>query len=345
MTSTRTVPKKSFAASRPKLNRVKVAKIIKKIVIGLFRYTLIFCLAFMILYPLLRMISNAIVHPHVIGSVGSFWIPQIPSLDNFRVAFAVMNFWPVLRFTMINITGIMLLQIINAAFAGYAFARLRFRGSGLLFGIVLLTFVVPTQTLFLPQFVLFRNFDIFGIITLINGEPLNLIGEPTAMFVIAGLGQGIAGGLFIYIFRQFFRGLPKELEEAAYVDGAGVLRTFFTIVIPMAKPAFLTVGTLSFIWNWNDNFFPSIFHPTNMFMRVRIEELNRPTPGGTSIMQQSIGFIRHRLGPDVATLATPVYDATIINVANLISVLPLIVLFLLVQRQFVQGVERSGIVG
>ena len=349
------------------MNKTRAKKKSLNFVVSLFRYILIICLMYMILYPLLRMIAEAIVHPHVIGAVGSLWIPAIYTFDNFRVAWHIMNFLPSLGFTMAVMTGIMLLQILNAAFAGYAFARLKFRGAGIVFALVLLVIVVPNQILFLPQFIMFQNFDIFGILYAIEGTafarfldfhiagwrpfgwlingPWNLHGEPTVMFVMAGLGQGLAGGIFVYIFRQFFRGLPKELEEAAYVDGAGVLRTFFTIAMPMSKPAILTVGTLSFIWNWNDSFFQSVFHPSHMYMRVRISHLNSPSGGGVSIVQQAITNVQANLPDNIITLVTPQYDAMIIGVANLLSILPLILLFLLVQRQFVEGVERSGIVG
>ena len=327
------------------MSKARLLKRLKGFTIGSFRYILLICLSFMILYPLLRMIANAIVHLHVIGSVGAFWIPPIPSFDNFIVAFHVMNFTEVFLFTMANITIVMVLQIVNSALAGYAFARLKFRGSGILFFFVILTIVVPMQALFLPQFILFARFDVFGLINLFTGSPLNLLNQTEAIFIMAALGQGISGGLFIFIFRQFFRGLPKELEEAAYVDGAGVIRTFLTIVMPMAKPGLLTVGTLSFIWNWNDNFFPTVFNNTDLYMRVRIANLNRPSPAGTSTMQQAIDFVRYRIPHDTAILTTPVYDATIANVTNILSIVPLIILFLLVQKQFVEGVERSGIVG
>ena len=326
------------------MTRTKLLKNGQAIGFGLFRYLLIICLAYMILYPLLRMFAEGIAHPHTIGMVGSIWIPPIISFDNFMVAFTVMNFIPSLIFTVSIISLMMILQTFNAALAGYAFARLRFRGSGILFGLVILTIVVPTQTLMLPQFVLFRNFDIFGIFNLILGEPLNLLGEPTAMFLMAGLGQGIAGGMFIYIFRQFFRGLPKELEEAAHVDGAGVIRTFFTIVIPMAKPAVLTVATLSFIWNYNDSFFPQLFHPTGQYLRARITALNAPS-GGTSTMQLAIGLVRGNIPRGAVVLSSPAYDAVILTVCTLLSILPLVVIFLIIQKQFVEGVERSGIVG
>jgi len=336
--------KKISGKTRLKMDKYKFAKVSKRVLVSIFRYTLIVCLSYMILYPMLRMIVTAIGHPHTIGTVGAIWVPPIISLDNFRVAWAIIDFVPHLIFTITRVAFIVILQMLNAALAGYAFARLRFRGSGILFVLVLLTIVVPTQVLMLPQFVLFRNFDILGIFTLITGEPLNLLGQPTAMYLMALLGQGIAGGIFIYIFRQFFRGLPKELEEAAYVDGAGVLRTFFVIVLPLAKPSFLTVGTLSFIWNYNDSFFPSLFHPTGQWISGRISALVAPS-GGTSTIQLAIDIARARIPFDTIVLESPAYDAAIFTVATLLAILPLVLLFLPIQKHFVQGVERSGITG
>jgi len=327
-------------------NKVRMKKITKKVVGHVIRYALIISLSYMILYPLLRMLTLVISHPRALGAVGGIWIPPMFSLDNFRVAFGVMDFWSTLWFTARNVGMIMILQVLCAAFAGYAFARLRFKGMGFLFIMVLITFIVPVEVFMLPQRVLFQNFDIFGIITAVRGEPINMLGSPTAMFVLAGTGMGLAGGLFIYIFRQFFRGLPKELEEAAYVDGAGFLRTFFTIVFPMAKPAFLTVGTLSFIWNYNDTHFPTLFNPTNRYMSIRTQLLEQ-AQGGTSIMQNMISQARSagRIAHEVEALATPLYDAALRQVSAFVAILPLIILFLIIQKQFVEGVERSGIVG
>jgi len=331
---------------RKKLDKARAKKVGRKVLGYVVRYALIISLSYMILYPLLRMLTLVISHPRSIGAVGGIWVPPMLSLDNFRVAFGVMDFWNTLFFTARNVGLIMILQVLSAAFAGYAFARLRFRGMGILFMFVLITFILPAEVFMLPQRVLFQNFDIFGIFTAITGDTINMLGSPTAMFVLAGTGMGLASGLFIYIFRQFFRGLPKELEEAAYVDGAGFLRTFFTIVFPMARPAFLTVGTLSFIWNYNDTHFPTLFNPTNRYMSLRVQVLEA-VQGGTSILQNMIQQARSagRIAHEVESLSSPVYDVALRQVAAFVAILPLIILFLIVQKQFVEGVERSGIVG
>ena len=328
------------------MTKAKAKKIALKAINIFFRYGLIISLSYMLLYPLLRMFAMAIIHPNVLGNIGTIWIPSEVSFDNFRTAYAIMDFVPHFITTFTHVSLMTLLVMINASLAGYAFARLRFKGMGFLFFLALLTFIVPTRALMLPQFVLFRNFDPLGVVSLINGEPLNLFGSPAAMFMMAGTGMGIAAGMFIYTFRQFFRGLPQELEEAAYVDGAGFLRTFFTIVLPMAKPAFFTVGTLSFVWTYNDSHFPNLFNPTGQYLFSRLVTISR-VGGGTTPLQLNIGIARTagRLPPDVITLNTAAYDAAIITVATLITLIPLIIGFLIVQKQFVQGVERSGIVG
>jgi multiple sugar transport system permease protein len=325
----------------------KVKKRVAKVVGGLLRYTLIITLSFMIMYPLLRMLHSVFAHPRALGLVTSIWVPAMVSLDNLRLLIAVMDYWVSLPFTILMVGAVMLLQLANAALAGYAFARLRFKGIGILFVIVLITFVVPTRILMLPQGVLFRTFDPLWIFTIFGDGPINLFGRPITLFLMAGLGMGISSGLFIYIFRQFYRGLPKELEEAAYVDGAGILRTFFTIVLPMAKPAFLTVGVLSFIWNWNDTHFTGQFNSDLRYLSLRAANLATPQ-GGTTMIHQAIGATRHagRLPSDILVLSSSMeYDAALLTVATFLSILPLIVLFFIIQKQFIQGVERSGIVG
>jgi multiple sugar transport system permease protein len=329
---------------RGRLSSAKVRKRIKQILLLAFRYALIICLSYMILYPILQMISTAIKHPHEIGSMSSIWIPQRFTLDNIRVAATILDYPRNLLYTFGCTFAIMLLQIMNAALAGYSFARLKFKGSNLLLGLVIFTIIVPPASLMLPQYVFFRNFDILGIFSLITGDKLNLLGKPVSIFILAALGQGLSSGLFVFIFCQFFRGLPKELEEAAYVDGAGYLRIFRSIVLPASKPGIVSVGVLSFIWNWNDTYFPGLFNPTNRYFRLRLSELSAPS-GGTSNVQLAIGNNISKIPPTIARLTSQPYDALIITVCTLLTILPLIILFFIVQKQFVEGVERSGITG
>lgn len=341
---TKGIIKKSKGEALARFSSAKLHKRVKQILIFAFRYALIICLSYMILYPILQMIATAVKHPYEIGSLSSIWIPQRFTLDNIKVAAIIMDYPKDLLYTFGCTFAVMLLQIINAAFAGYAFARLKFKGINLLLALVILTIIVPPASLMLPQYTYFRNFDIFGIFSLITGHKLNLLGKPVSIFILAALGQGLSSGLFIYIFRQFFRGLPKELEEAAYVDGAGYLRIFLRIVLPVSKPGIVTVGVLSFIWNWNDTYFPGLFNPTNSYLRIRLSELSAPS-GGTSNVQLAIGNHISQIPATIARLTSQPYDALILTVCTLLTILPLIIFFFIVQKQFVEGVERSGITG
>jgi multiple sugar transport system permease protein len=220
--------------------------------------------------------------------------------------------------------------MLSSALAGYAFARMPFRGRALLFAVVTLSIIVPPASYMLPQYVLFQQ--------------MNLLQRPASLFLLAALGQGLSGGLFIYIFRQFFRGLPKELEEAAYVDGASLPRTFLRIVLPTARPAFITVGVLSFVWNWNDTTMPQLFNSTPNLLRVRLSSLSAYS-GGTSNVQLAISGALSNLPPGIIRMQSDAYDTVLLSVCSLLIIMPLIVFFLVIQKQFVEGVERSGIVG
>lgn len=330
--------------TRKKITYSYIKKKTQQIISMSFRYALIICLSYMILYPLLRMISTTFTHPYDIGSLGSIWVPETPTFDNIKVASIIMNYPKAVLYTAGSTFIIMLLQILNSAFAGYSFARLQFKGSKLLFMLVMFTIIVPPASLMLPQYILFRNFDIMGIFETITGSKLNLLGSPISMCLLAATGQGLSSGLFIYIFRQFFRGLPRELEEAAYVDGAGFLRIFFTIVLPISKPSIITVGILSFVWNWNDTYFPRLFNPTSNYLRIRLGMLSAPS-GGTSNVQLAIGNAISKIPPDITRLSSAPYDSLILTVCSLLTILPLIIFFLIVQKHFVEGIERTGIVG
>jgi multiple sugar transport system permease protein len=159
---------------------------------------------------------------------------------------------------------------------------------------------------------------------------------------MSGLGMGIRSGIFIYIFRQFFRGLPKELEESAQLDGASVFRTFWNIMLPNARGALVTVGLFAFVWQWNDSYYASLFNVANMetFPLLTMQLINAAEgveralfyAGGLDLIGQNIWD-------------NPLFLALISNVSALLMMLPLLIMYLFVQKQFVESIERTGIVG
>lgn len=326
---------------RRRLTAGKARKLAKSILLGALRYVLLICLAYLILAPILSNIKTAVTHPADLGLKSSVWILNRFSLQNIHVASLILNYSHVLPVTFFYTFALMLLQVGCTLLAGYSFARLKFRGQGMIFACVIVTIVVPSQIIMLPQYLYFRDFRLFGLIPLFNqGKGINMLNKPAVIYLLSALGMGLKSGLYIYIFRQTFRGLPRELEQAAYVDGAGFIRTFTNIVLPCAGPGLITVGTLSFVWNWNDTSFMSWFDPKNvdnlMFMYVK----------RTASMKEALDSISSKV-PGTYTFLTsePLYQSAEAKTCALFVLIPLILLYLIVQRRFVQGVERSGIVG
>jgi multiple sugar transport system permease protein len=300
------------------------------------RFVLIFGIAFVIVYPILLKLSIAFKSMDDLYDSTVIWVPKAFTLDNFKLVFTAMNYPKVLTNTFMLSAGVMILQTITCVLAGYGFARIKFRGSGLLFGAVIFTILVPSHTIMIPLYLNFKNFDLFGLIELIKGKPANLINTYWPFIISAVLGMGVKTGLYVYIFRQFFRGIPREIEEAAYVDGAGYFSTFSRVILPNAIPSMITVMLFSFVWQWNDSFF------TNMY-------LNEPKVMSSMMSSSGYAIATFLSGGEQAATASYVQDpffmSMMMNTSVLMAILPLIILYVFVQRHFVESVERSGLVG
>lgn len=294
------------------------------------RFVLIAGLSFVILYPILKKISTAIKDRADLYSPIVVWIPQRFSWDNFRKAIDVMDYWETLfnTFCLAGLTTI--LTAASCALAGYGFARLKFKGSHLLFAGVVLTILVPPTTILIPMYLNLKDFTLMGLIPLITGKSVNLLNTYWPFILTSLTAVSYKAGLFIFIFRQFFRGIPKEIEEAAYVDGAGVGKTFMHIMLPNALPAILTVCLFSFVWQWNDSFYTTTYLTSSKVMSTQLSSL----PYNLNV-QLTKG----------ASTEDPFYLNMVQDTGILLAMLPLIILYLFVQKYFVESVERTGIVG
>ena len=143
------------------------------------------------------------------------------------------------------------------------------------------------------------------------------------------MGNGIRAGLVIFIFRQFFKGLPKELEDAAYLDGCGPLRTFVQVMIPNASSSFLTVFLFSVVWYWNDYYVSSTFFTKNQTIALMLKNLS------TLLSQQLFN------NADVSPREQIVW----MEAGCLIAILPILIMYVFLQKYFTEGIERSGLVG
>lgn len=294
------------------------------------RTALIIGLSFVILYPILLKVSIAFKHRVDLYDTTVMYIPRNLTLENFQFIIETMDYFRVVFNSFMLSGSTMLLTTISCALVGYGFARFKFKGNGILFALVIFTILVPPQTNMVPTYLQYRDFDILGIIGLFNnGEGVRLIGTYWPFIISSATAVGIKAGLFIFIFRQFFKGIPQELEEAALVDGAGVFKIFFQIMLPNAMPAIITVMLFAFVWQWNDIYFTTMFLDNPNVISGRLQVVS--------------STISHRLSEGGAI--DPSYLSMLVNTSILLAIAPLIIMYLFVQRHFVESVERTGIVG
>ena len=290
----------------------------------IFKYVLLIGISFIILFPFFVKVSSSLMSLKDLSDKTVKYIPRNPTFDNLIYVITQSNYFKALWNTLWISSLTAVIQISVCTCVSYGFARFRFKGRGILFALVMLTMIVPRQTTIVSYFMTFRYFDPFRMMTLLIGQPLSLVGSPIPVFLQSLCGLGLKSALYIYVLRQYFIGLPIELNEAAGVDGAGVLRTFWKIMVPLARPMMITVFLLAFSWQWTDSYYASLFFNDysilpNVLNQVAI--LGADSYGGS--------------------LQSSVY----VNCAALLIILPLLILYICTQKWLIGGIERSGLVG
>lgn len=297
------------------------------------RYAILILLAYQLLYPVLYMVSASVKAPIDSYDPGVIWIPKHFSATGFTDAFKTMKYLDALVRSLGIGLGCALLDVASCALAGYGFARYKFPLKNVFFVCVILTLIVPTQTIILPYYMNMRYFDPLGIMTLfskITGSEtmINLIGNNLAFFIPSALGAGIRSGLYIYIFRQFFEGMSAALEESAYVDGSGPLRTFTHIMLPNAKNAIITVFLFSFVWHFNDYYLSKQLMGTSE--RTLIVALSSLRMDLAAVIGGQTEF-------------DPIRVQTRIQAGCLLVILPMFLLYIVSQRKLADSIEHIGI--
>ena len=210
-----------------------------------------------------------------------------------------------------------------SSMAGYSLARYKSFGHKFAFFFMILAMLVPPQTIIVPQYLLYAN--------------MGWLNSYLPLIIPSFFGFGLKGALFIYIFRQFFLSQPRELEEAARVDGCGFIRTFIYIIFPVARSIYIVVLVLALVWHWSDFFEPSMY-------------INKSDMAMLSMRLQAISDTLRLFSADVLETNYGVTDTNTINNAVLMAgtfivVLPVLLIYSLLQKQFIQGIERSGLTG
>lgn len=308
------------------------------ITVSILRTILLIGMVFIILLPIFQKFSFAFRHPMDIANPIVIWVPETFSTINFQIAYKLLDFGKTIWNTAILSMASMFIQVICSAVAGYSFARLKFKGNNIIFGLLIITLIIPNQTLHIARILFFTNTPFLGI---------NLIGNLFAMYIMSAFGQGIRSAIFVFLFRQFFRNLPKELEESAEVDGAGVIRTFWSVMLPNASGAITTVALFSFVWQWNDYYFANLFQYSGSDFPVFSTKLAGGTQQLFTVLNTWIGrgepFFRDLTDENVRS--NPLFYGLIANTAALLMMFPLLIGYFFFQKRFVESIERTGIVG
>lgn len=279
-------------------------------------------LCYLFLFPIFYLLLATFSDPSSLNNPNVVWLPLKWTLQNVGYAIESLNFWPSSGLSLIHAVGGTLASLVSCALVGYGVARYNFAEKGIVFMCVVLTIIVPPQTMLITQYLQFKDFLGLGI---------NLLNTPWVFILPALFGAGLRNGLFIFIFRQFFLGLPKDLEEAAWVDGCNPLRTFISIILPSSGPGIVTVTLFSFVWHWNDYYYSAMLYTTKLKALV-------------PMMQSIKGALETSINNGSASGAA-LSSRGILSAAGLLTIVVPLVLYLFLQRHFVESIERTGIVG
>ena len=304
----------------------------------LFRLGLLIGVSYVILQPFFSKIMSSFMSSNDFVDVTVKLIPRYPTLNTYKAIFTENGYFEAL----FNTTTLSLLCAVVQTFIccliGYGFAKFKFKGNKFLFACVIFTMIVPHNTLKFAMLIKFKYFDVLGIFKLLGGgvfpglkvlgfDSIDLTNTYWPLVLLSLGGLAFKNGLYIYMMRQFFRGVPDELEESAYIDGSGVVSTFLRIIIPISIPMMITIFLFAVSWQWTDNFYVNLFF----------------TSSGPKLLPDVVAIPKSLYIKDFAAQTT--YEAAIRNTCGLVIIAPLVIVYLFCQRYLIQGIERSGIVG
>jgi multiple sugar transport system permease protein len=307
-------------------------KIASRWIFVVIRAALLLGLCFLILQPLLGKFSISIMEEVDIFDSTVITIPRNLTLENYQLTSQLINYPESLLKTFLMALATGILQIAACTLVGYGFARFNFPFKKFWFACVMLVVLVPPQTIMSSLYVHFAMFDFLGIIALFNGgSPLNLLDNPTPYLMMSATCMGLKNGLYIFMIRQYFRGVPKDVEEAAYVDGCGKLKTFFRIMLPDARAIITSCFLFSFVWQWTDAVYTTIF----------LRGMGVLSTSVAAIPESLRAYYQNTFGRE--TSPSYAHIEQLVATGMLMFILPLIILYLVAQRGFVESLSQSGI--
>ena len=306
----------------------KVSRAIVGIFASLLRYAFLISFSYILLYPIIYVLTHSFRAQIDVVDPTILWVPKNLSWEPMKEAFTRMNLptslWSTLKLEIVSA----LISTATCGVAAYGMARFKFRGRGILNFLMLLMILVPVSIVIIPNYINFYDFNPFGLVHLFENifkVDLNtsLLNTVWTFWLPALTAVGIRAGFYIYIYMQFYKGLPKELEEAAWVDGCGPWGTYLRIVLPSSGVSVLTVSMLSIIWHWNDYYNALMYFSSKHTMAIEIQNfISKITTEGTRTIETD------------APMA-----------ACLLFLLPVLVMYMFLQKKFITSIASTGIVG
>ncbi|MCR5297142.1 MAG: carbohydrate ABC transporter permease [Clostridiales bacterium] len=336
--------------------------------VSIIRALLLFGLCFMIIQPLLTRFSMGIMQEKDLYDSTIILLPRNVTLDNYRIVAELTDlktigggwtFHALLNTLWVSVLS-SLFQIVSTTLVAYGFARYTFRGKKLWFALVVALIIIPPQTIQSALYMNFANFDVLriftlfgvnadgltfgqrimslfdgtgtGLIALLTGQTWNLRSNISAYLIMCITCMGLKDGLYIYMMRQYFQGIPTSLEEAAYVDGCGTMHTFVKIMLPDALPTIASCFLFSFVWQWTDIFYARLFLPSSAISIYSTQMSSMVTRMGRYFSADA----------SKAVVVPNGRQQQLISIAVLICSIPLIILYIFTQRTFVESLAMSG---
>lgn len=292
----------------------------------LFTYIILVCVGFIFLYPIFRMISTSFMDLSDLLDSSIQWLPTKMRWSNYKSAISAMNYKKSLIDSII-VAGIpTVCQVVVSALVGYGLARFDFFGKKAVFGLIIFSFVLPPQILVMPTYVMYMD--------------LGWIGTLTSYIVPSILGQGLKSQIFILICWSFFKQVPQSLIEAASIDGAGYLKSFFKVALPSAAGGLLVVFLFSFVWYWNESYLTQLY----IYGSNAAQSTFNTIVCNLDKFENSYASYAATSGSSGGTAAPSINDS-IRMAATMLSILPLLLMYFVLQRQFVESIDRTGITG
>ena len=317
------------------MNKTVLKNKMKGVGVSVLRMLFLLAFEFVLLYPVIFMISNSFKVTSDTLNPAVKWFSLSPTTYGYKVAWMAFDYWNGLKITFLFGIVSGLIEVVTCAVYAYGLSRFELIFKKIWMFLLIVTILIPDVMLIIPRILNFRYMDVFGILGLfykLTGVDLRVnITDTVWTFYLPSLfGVGLKGGLFIYIYMQFFKGLPKELEEAAWIDGAGPVQTFIRIIIPSSGVVILTVFIFSFIWHWNDWLLATMYTENNHTLAFTLRNIS--------------GYIGQLWSSmKISADSSSYYGAPL--AACLMFIAPPTLLYVILQRHFIESVDRVGIVG